>query len=116
MPLIQRVVRLEMFIVKVQMELGGHALQIENLENARSVVTDMNRKTVKSKHAEGVTFDTHVIANPTNPKEWIVFFKKDAGRSYFLVDDNEEVESFGHLDDLIAELRELGLKTAEIHF
>ncbi len=116
MPLIHRFRRLEMFIEKVQMELGGHALQIENLESACSVVTDMNRKTVKSKHAEGVTFDTHVIANPTNPKEWIVFFKKDAGRSYFLVDDNEEVESFGHLDDLIAELRDLGLKTAEIHF
>jgi len=116
MPLIHRFVRLEMSIVKVQMELGGHALQIENLESACSVVTDMNRKAVRSKHAEGVTFDTHVIANPTNPKEWIVFFKKDAGRSYFLVDDNEEVESFGHLDDLIAELRELGLKTAEIHF
>jgi hypothetical protein len=116
MPLIHRFVRLEMFIVKAQMELGGHALQIENFESARSVVTDMNRKTVQTKHAEGVTFDTHVIANPTNPKEWIVFFKKDAGRSYFLVDDNEEVESFGHLDDLIAELRDLGLKTAEIHF
>lgn len=98
------------------MELNGRALQIENFESACSVVTDMNRKTVKSKHAEGVTFDTHVIANPTNPKEWIVFFKKDAGRSYFLVDDNEEVETFGHLDDLIAELRDLGLKTAEIHF
>ena len=116
MPLIHCFGRLEMFIEKVQMELGGHALQIENLESACSVVTDMNRKTVKTKHAEGVTFDSHVIANPTNPKEWIVFFKKDAGRSFFLVDDNEEVESFGHLDDLIAELRDLGLKTAEIHF
>jgi hypothetical protein len=101
---------------KARTELSGHTLHIENFEKARSVVTDMNRKDVKSKHAEGVTFDTHLIANPTNPKEWIVFFKKDAGRSYFLVDDNEEVESFGHLDDLIAELRDLGLKTAEIHF
>jgi hypothetical protein len=45
-----------------------------------------------------------------------VFFKKDAGRSYFLVDESEEVESFAHLDDLIDELRELGIKNAEIHF
>jgi len=107
--------RLDMLTVKAQTELSRHTLHIENFEKARSVVTDMNRKAVKSKHAEGVTFDTHLIANPTNPKEWIVFFKKDAGRSYFLVDDNEEVESFGHLDDLIAELRDLGLKTVEIH-
>ena len=76
----------------------------------------MKRSDVKDKHAEGVSFDTHVIANPTNLKEWIVFFKKDAGRSFFLVDDNEEVESFIHLDDLIHELRDLGIKNAEIHF
>lgn len=76
----------------------------------------MNRDDVKNKHAEGVTFDTHVIANPTKTSEWIVFFKKNAGRSFFLVDAQEEVESFGHLNDLIEELRDLGIKTAEIHF
>ena len=76
----------------------------------------MNRNDVKARHAEGISFDTHVIANPTNIKEWIVFFKKNAGRSFFLVDENEEVESFAHLDDLIHELRDLGIKSAEIHF
>lgn len=76
----------------------------------------MKRTDVKAKHAEGISFDSHVIANPTNTKEWIVFFKKDAGRSYFLVDDSEEIESFSRLDDLIDELRELGIRSAEIHF
>lgn len=96
--------------------LNERAPHVKMLENACSVVTDMNREAVKSNHAKGVTFDTHVIANPTHPKEWIVFFKKEAGTSFFLVDGNEEVESFGQLDDLVAELRDLGLKTAEIHF
>jgi len=76
----------------------------------------VKRSDVKARHAEGVTFDTQVIANPANPREWIVFFKKDAGRSFFLVDDNEEVVSFARLDELIQELRELGIKSAEIHF
>ncbi|CRL52204.1 hypothetical protein PSHI_54090 [Pseudomonas sp. URMO17WK12:I11] len=116
MPLINRLVRLVIFYSESSDGAGRACTANTEFKNARSVVTDMNRKNVKDKHAEGVTFDTHVIANPTNPKEWIVFFKKDAGRSYFLVDDNEEVETFGHLDDLIAELRDLGLKTAEIHF
>jgi hypothetical protein len=49
------------------------------------------------------------------PGEWIVFFKKSAGRSYFLVDDNDEVESFSRLDDLIEVVRGLGIKFAEIH-
>ncbi|AKA24121.1 hypothetical protein PCL1606_26700 [Pseudomonas chlororaphis] len=56
-----------------------------------------------------------MIQNPANSGEWIVFFKKSAGRSYFLVDDNDEVESFERLDDLIGTLRGLGIKFAEIH-
>lgn len=75
----------------------------------------MKREDVKARHAEGIVFDTHVIANPTNTREWIVFFKKGAGRSFFLVDENEEIESFSRLDDLIDELKGLGVKMAEIH-
>lgn len=75
----------------------------------------MKREDVKARHAEGVAFDTHVIANPTNTREWIVFFKKGAGRSFFLVGENEEIESFSCLDDLIDELKGLGVKLAEIH-
>jgi hypothetical protein len=75
----------------------------------------MKREDVKIKHAEGIQFDTHLIANPANTQEWIAFFKKDAGRSFFLVNDNEEIEPFRHLDDLIHELREIGIKVAEIH-
>lgn len=76
----------------------------------------MNRNDVRTKHAEGVLFDTNVIVNPTNTKEWIVFFEKSEGRGFFLVNEDEEIESFAHLDNLIQELRELGIKSAEIHF
>lgn len=75
----------------------------------------MKREQVKEKHAEGNISATHVIQNPANPGEWIVFFKKSAGRSFFLVDDNDEVESFGQLDDLVETIRGLGIKFAEIH-
>lgn len=76
----------------------------------------MKRENVKTKHEEGIQFDTHLIANPANTHEWIAFFKKKAGRSFFLVNDDEEIEPFRHLDDLIQELREVGIKVAEIHF
>ncbi|OLF53375.1 hypothetical protein [Pseudomonas chlororaphis] len=75
----------------------------------------MKREHVRERHAEGHISATHVIQNPANSGEWIVFFKKSAGRSYFLVDDNDEVESFERLDDLIGTLRNLGIKFAEIH-
>ncbi|SEN76011.1 hypothetical protein [Pseudomonas sp. ok266] len=75
----------------------------------------MKREQVRERHVEGLISATHVIQNPANPGEWIVFFKKSAGRSYFLVDDNDEVESFNRLDDLIEVIRGLGIKFAEIH-
>jgi hypothetical protein len=75
----------------------------------------MKREDIRAKHAAGVLFDTHVIANPANTREWIVLLKKGAGTSFFLVDKQEQVESFADLNVLIEELRQLGIKGAEIH-
>ncbi|MBF7729216.1 hypothetical protein [Pseudomonas sp. N040] len=75
----------------------------------------MKREDLKSRYASGVLFDTHVMPNPSNPAEWIVLFKKDAGRSYFLVDADEAIESFAQLDTLIDVLKSIGIKSAEIH-
>ncbi|WP_207282948.1 hypothetical protein [Pseudomonas sp. FW300-N2F2] len=75
----------------------------------------MKREQVRERHAEGLIYATHVIQNPASPDEWVVFFKKSAGRSFFLVDEQDEVESFSQLDDLIETIRGLGIKTAEIH-
>ncbi|MGJ7514525.1 hypothetical protein ACSFE6_09335 [Pseudomonas baetica] len=74
----------------------------------------MKREQVRERQAEGLICGTHVIQNPANLGEWIVFFKKSAGRSYFLVDESDEVESFARLDDLIETLRGLGIKFADI--
>lgn len=75
----------------------------------------MKRETVRERHAEGHISATHVIQNPANSGNGSCSFKKSAGRSYFLVDDNDEVESFDRLDDLIETIRNLGIKFAEIH-
>lgn len=75
----------------------------------------MKREHVKMRHAEGQISATHVIQNPADLGEWIVFFKKSGGRSFFLVDDQDEVESFASLDTLTETLRGLGIKFAEVH-
>ena len=62
----------------------------------------------------GVQFDTHVIVNPGNTCEWIVLFKKDAGTSFFLVDEQEQVDTFADLNQLVDELRLLGIKSVEL--
>lgn len=46
----------------------------------------MKREDVIKRLADGVVFHTQVMVNPANTSEWIVFFNKDAGRSFFLVD------------------------------
>ena len=75
----------------------------------------MKRADVKRRSDQGVLFDTQVMVNPANTAEWIVFFKKGEGRSFFLIDASEEVESFARLDDLIHELKQLGIKRIEVH-
>ena len=74
----------------------------------------MKRVDVKRRTDEGVLFDTQVMVNPANTSEWIVFFKKDAGRSFFLVDDAEQVQTFANLDELMLELRGLGIKRVDV--
>ena len=75
----------------------------------------MKREDIRARHAAGVQFDTHLMPNPGNTREWIVLLKKGAGTSYFLIDEQDEVESFADLNALIDELRQLGIKNAEIH-
>ncbi|AVO53172.1 hypothetical protein L0Y47_25695 [Ectopseudomonas composti] len=74
----------------------------------------MKRADVKQRTDEGVLFDTQVMVNPANTAQWIVFFKKDAGRSFFLVDEAEQVETFSDLNELMVELRALGIKRVEV--
>lgn len=75
----------------------------------------MKRELVKKRHAEGQISATHIIQNPAVVGEWIVFFKKSEGRSFFLVDDSDEIESFSQLNELVSIVRGLGIKFAEIH-
>jgi len=74
----------------------------------------MKREHVRARQAEGQISATHIIQNPADLAEWIVFFKKSGGRSFFLVDDQDEVESFPRLDDLVETIRGLGIKFADI--
>ncbi|MPS41874.1 MAG: hypothetical protein E2596_00420 [Pseudomonas sp.] len=74
----------------------------------------MKREDVIKRLADGVVFHTQVMVNPANTNEWIVFFNKDAGRSFFLVDAAEQVQTFTSLDALMVELRGLGIKRVEV--
>ncbi|ARS51259.1 hypothetical protein PSMEN_23735 [Ectopseudomonas mendocina] len=74
----------------------------------------MKRADVKRRTAEGVLFDTQIMVNPANATQWIVLFKKEAGRSFFLVDEDEQVQTFASLDALMPELRTLGIKRVEV--
>lgn len=80
-----------------------------------SIYVVANHEDIRARSAAGVQFDTHLMPNPGNTREWIVLFKKDAGTSYFLIDEQDEVECFADLNGLIEELRQLGIKGAEIH-
>lgn len=55
----------------------------------------MKREDVKTKHGEGMHFDTHVIANPANTHEWIILFKRMPGEAIFW---SMTTRKWSHLD------------------
>ncbi len=75
----------------------------------------MKREKVRDRQAAGKMLGDPHHRQSHPGQEWIVFFKKDGGRSCFLVDESDEVMSFRRLDDAVRELRGLGIKFAEIH-
>lgn len=55
-----------------------------------------------------------LLPNTISRDEWLVMIKDKQGKSFFLVDDNNEVRSFKSLDDIAALLREVGCKRAKL--
>ncbi|MFP8973998.1 hypothetical protein ACLI35_27630, partial [Pseudomonas aeruginosa] len=74
----------------------------------------MKREKVRDRQAAGKISATHIIANPTLAREWIVFFKKDVGPSYFLADASDEGLSFRLPDAAAKELPRQGIRYAAV--
>lgn len=76
----------------------------------------MKRQAIIDLHEEQRIAAVSIMPAPSREKHWILFFEESEGRSYFLLNEDDEVSQFQTVDGAIEELQSLGFKRAEIRF
>lgn len=76
----------------------------------------MKRQAIINLHREQRIDAVSIMPAPSREKHWILFFEESEGRSYFLLNEQDEVRQFQTVDSAIEELQALGFKRAEIRF
>ncbi|TDT37691.1 hypothetical protein DES49_2648 [Halospina denitrificans] len=76
----------------------------------------MKRQAIIDLHREQRIDAVSIMPAPSREKHWILFFEESEGRSYFLLNEEDEVSQFKTIDSAVEELQALGFKRADIRF
>jgi hypothetical protein len=76
----------------------------------------MKREDIIDLHSNHRIDAARVIPAPSQSRQWILFFLETEGRSYFLLNENDEICQFQTVDEAIGELQALGFKWAVVRF
>ena len=76
----------------------------------------MKRQAIIDFHREQRIDAVSIMPAPSREKHWILFFEESEGRSYFLLNEEDEVYQFQTVDSAVEELQTLGFKRAEVRF
>ncbi|MFO7787062.1 MAG: hypothetical protein R6W87_04705 [Halospina sp.] len=76
----------------------------------------MKREDIIDLHSNDRIEAARIIPAPSQGRQWILFFEEAGGRSYFLLNEDEEVCQFQTVDSAIEELQALGFRWAEVRF
>ncbi|KAA8976899.1 MULTISPECIES: hypothetical protein [Gammaproteobacteria] len=76
----------------------------------------MKREDIIDLHSHHRIDAARVIPAPSQSRKWILFFLETEGRSYFLLNENDDICQFQTVDEAIGELQALGFKWAVVRF
>jgi len=76
----------------------------------------MNLKEARQHYEESLLDAVDIIPNTGIKGEWVLLMKDRDGKSYFLVSDNDDIRSFGSMDDAVKMLQSIGFKRAKLFF
>ncbi len=76
----------------------------------------MKKNEIKELREKGHVDAVKIVRSPADASEWVVLFKENDGKSFFLVSDDDEVCSYVTLDTVIEALDALGFARAEVLF
>jgi hypothetical protein len=66
-------------------------------------------------HAAEELLHVELMRSPNDRSRWFLVLRDRVEKRYFLVDDNDEVETYASLEDAIAVGRQIGFRTATLH-
>lgn len=76
----------------------------------------MKKNEIKELRENGGVDAVKIVRSPADASEWVVLFKENDGKSFFLVSDDDEVCSYETLDLVVEALDALGFARAEVLF
>lgn len=74
----------------------------------------MKLSSVKSKLAEKQDLIIDVMRNPSDLSEWVIWVRKQSGKSHLVVNDNDSVIRSADANTILLLLKNLGVKN--VHF
>ena len=66
-------------------------------------------------HAAGELLHVELMRNPKYSNRWFLTLRDRVEKRFFLVDDNEDVETYTSLEEAIAISKQIGFRTATLH-
>lgn len=76
----------------------------------------MKKNEIKALREKGRIDAVKIMRSPADASEWIVLFKENEGKSFFLISDDDEMCAYPTLDDAVDALDALGFARAEVMF
>lgn len=76
----------------------------------------MKKNEIKALREKNRVDSVKIVRSPSDASEWVVLFKADGGKSFFLISDDDQVCSYADLDAAVAALDALGFTRAEVLF
>lgn len=74
----------------------------------------MKLSEVKLELERGESFTFKLMRNPSCVLKWVVWIQEPSGKSYFLLDDCNEVVSHSDANEVFVLLRSLGVRAAQV--
>lgn len=66
-------------------------------------------------HAAGELLHVELMRNPKDRNRWFLTLRDRIEKRFFLVDDNDDVETYASLEEAINISKQIGFRTATLH-
>lgn len=74
----------------------------------------MTQEEATTLYTQGKLASAEILPSPSGGSGWFVLLHNDAGKSFILVDQRDQIVTMPDLDGLVAKIKEIGFRIASI--